>query len=150
MIPRSVTVRFDRRTMVGETAEGVLQQISNVVGRLNHAGFRVRVSDEAVTTYTGVTITPPRELAAWKLDQRHPLADAARLAIEDAGVPLSIGAFGVCTNGSESAGRRGIPTIGIGPGSESDCHIIDESIAVAEIRGAADIYRHLCLRVAGG
>jgi putative selenium metabolism hydrolase len=149
MIPRAVTVRFDRRTLVGETAQGVLGEIDRVLTPLNHAGYRLRINDDEVTTYTGLTLRPPRELAAWKLDPSHALAIAARAAFTETGVPLSVGAFGVCTNGSESAGRRRIPTIGIGPGAESDCHIIDESVAVSQIRLAAHLYRNLCLQVAG-
>ena len=60
-----------------------------------------------------------------------------------------MGAWPFCTNGSESAGRRGIPTIGLGPGNEEDAHTIDESIALEQLEGARDIYRNLVLAVCG-
>ena len=55
-----------------------------------------------------------------------------------------------CTNGSESAGERNIPTIGLGPGNERDAHIVDESISVEQLKHAVTVYRNLVLNIAGG
>jgi len=51
--------------------------------------------------------------------------------------------YAFCTNGSESAGRRGIPTIGFGPGDEAQAHTIDESVEIEELYRAADGYAAL-------
>jgi len=83
------------------------------------------------------------------LNEEHPLAAALVAAVEGAGVPVEIGVWGFCTNGSESMGMRGIPTIGFGPGWPEDAHVIDESVAVDEVRRAAEVYRRLAAAYAG-
>ena len=45
--------------------------------------------------------------------------------------------------GAESAGRRGIPTVGFGPGSEAETHRIDESVEIAHLTAAATGYEYL-------
>jgi len=69
--------------------------------------------------------------------------------LKESGCEVCYGVYSFCTNGSESAGRRNIPTIGLGPGAEADAHTADESSSIAEIRLAAAAYRGLCVRLAG-
>ena len=65
-----------------------------------------------------------------------------------AGLAPRFGFWGFCTNGSETAGKRKIPTIGLGPGIEDDAHIVDESISVEELRKAKIAYEYLILNLA--
>ncbi len=149
MLPSSVTIRFDRRTLVGEDRDGILNAMRDTLVADNISDFDVSVTESEVATYTEQSMTPPRWLPAWRLDREHALVHAGLTAIEKAGVEPKLGVFAFCTNGSESAGNRDIPTIGIGPGNEADAHIIDESVAVDEVRAACDIYRNLVLELAG-
>jgi putative selenium metabolism hydrolase len=149
MLPSSVTIRFDRRTLVGETQEGILDDMRACLVANNIADFDITVSQGEVATYTEQEMTPPRWLPAWRLDRDHDLVQAGLTAMEKVGIEPRLGVFAFCTNGSESAGNRGIPTIGIGPGNEADAHIIDESVSVDEVRAACDIYRQLVLELAG-
>ena len=149
MLPSSVTIRFDRRTLVGEDRTSILDAIRACLVADNIADFELTVTDSEVATYTEEVLTPSRWLPAWRLDRDHALVHSALSAIEKAGVEPEMGVFAFCTNGSESAGNRGIPTIGIGPGSEADAHVIDESVSVDEVRSACDIYRNLVLDLAG-
>ncbi|MBI9093411.1 MAG: hypothetical protein JEY71_00870 [Sphaerochaeta sp.] len=48
-----------------------------------------------------------------------------------------------CTDGSECAGKRNIPTIGIGPGRYDMAHVVDENIEIEKIVTAAKIYSYL-------
>jgi acetylornithine deacetylase/succinyl-diaminopimelate desuccinylase-like protein len=102
-----------------------------------------------VATYTGQHATPPRWLPGWRCDAQAGLLQAARAAVSASGRDPVVGSWAFCTNGSESAGRRGIPTIGLGPGNEEDAHTIDESIALEQLEGARDIYRNLVRAVCG-
>ena len=51
------------------------------------------------------------------------------------------GTWQFCTHGSESAGRRGIPTVGFGPGDPGQAHTADESMSLAELRAGVEGYR---------
>jgi putative selenium metabolism hydrolase len=147
LIPSSVTVRFDRRTVLGEKPPDVIAGLLAAAGAPGEE-FSGRITRDPVTTYTGVEIEAERFLHAWRLDERHPLAIAAIAAVEAAGLPAQLGVWGFCTNGSESMGARGIPTVGFGPGRPEDAHVIDESVSVDEVRKAAEVYRRLAIGVA--
>ncbi len=149
LIPSSVTVRFDRRTLLDEDAQGVLAELLAVVDGLDGRGFSAAITADEVETYTGERLQVERYLPAWVLPIDHPLALAMTSAVAAAGTPVELGVWGFCTNGSESAGVRGIPTIGFGPGSPEEAHIIDESISVEEVRTAAEVYRRLAIAYAG-
>src|SRR5690606_39674410 len=69
---------------------------------------------------------PARWLPGWRCDTEAELLQAASAAVAASGREPKVGSWAFCTNGSESAGRRGIPTIGLGPGNEEDAHTIDE------------------------
>lgn len=149
LIPSSVTVRFDRRTLVGESSESVLSQMEKCLQAAGVEGFSLEVVNSQVQTYTGQQASPQRDLPAWRLDESAPLAQAMVQAVQQAGRPVEMDTWWFCTNGSESAGRRGIPTIGLGPGEEAQAHTADESVAIDDVLGAKDIYEQLCLQLAG-
>lgn len=148
MIPTSTTIRFDRRTLDGETREDVLGQIDACLRAAGLHNFSLAVSDDEVRTFTGESARPNRWLPAWQQPDSAPLVQAAVRAIAQAGRSPQVGSWAFCTNGSESAGRRHIPTIGLGPGCEEDAHTIDESIALEQLEGAREIYRNLVLEMA--
>jgi putative selenium metabolism hydrolase len=148
LIPSQVTVRFDRRTLPGETEEVILDQILNVLKRIDDRAFSLAVTRDMVRAYTGKAIEAPRLFVAWKVEKDIPLVKAAEAGVIAAGLAPEFGSWGFCTNGSETAGKRKIPTIGLGPGIEDDAHIADESISVEELRKAKIAYEHLILHLA--
>jgi len=148
LIPSSVTIRFDRRTLLGETAEAVTEAITRCLTEAGLHDFSVTIVRTPVSTYTGHTCHPTRDLAAWHLPDGHVLTESVCQAVRDAGREPELSTWWFCTNGSESAGKRGIPTIGLGPGNEEDAHTVDESVAIEQLEGACEIYAHLCLRLA--
>lgn len=143
MIPITTTINFDRRTVAGETREIVFEQIQDQLTQNNIGNFTLECNAEPATTYTGLELCPERDFPSWTLAVNHRIAQAGLRAIKESGEPGNVGAWACCTNGSESAGRRGIPTIGIGPGDIRDAHTIDESIDVAQLTKAAEIYKNL-------
>jgi putative selenium metabolism hydrolase len=148
LIPPQVTVRFDRRTLPGETEEVILDQILNVLKRIDDRAFSLAVTRDRVRAYTGKAIEVPRLFVAWKVDKDIPLVKAAEAGVIAAGLAPEFGSWGFCTNGSETAGKRKIPTIGLGPGIEGDAHIADESISVEELRKAKIAYEHMIMNLA--
>ena len=150
LIPSTVTVRFDRRTVTGDTREGVLSALESELAKVHPDAFKVSVASGPVATYTGKAVEEDRYLSAWRCAKEMPLAKAAAESLREIGVEVRFGAYSFCTNGSESAGRRNLPTIGLGPGAEADAHIVDESVSIDEVEKAAVAYRELTLKLAGG
>ncbi|MEJ2137040.1 MAG: YgeY family selenium metabolism-linked hydrolase [Desulfofustis sp.] len=147
LIPPKVIVRFDRRTVPGETEDSILNQILDALKSIDGQAFSLSVTRDTVQAYTGEVIEAPRNFAAWKVERDIPLVKAAEAGIIAAGLEPKFGFWGFCTNGSETAGKRNIPTIGLGPGIEDDAHIADESISVEELRKAKIVYEHLIMNL---
>lgn len=148
MIPLSTTIRFDRRTLPGEKKENIMEQIERCLRAAGIADFSLAVTDAEVKTFTGEKGTPARWLPAWQLDNKHAFLSTTQSCLVQHGRDSRAGCWHFCTNGSESAGRRNIPTIGLGPGNEEDAHTVDESIALDQLTDAVKIYRSMCLSFA--
>jgi acetylornithine deacetylase/succinyl-diaminopimelate desuccinylase-like protein len=56
------------------------------------------------------------------------------------GISANFSKYSFCTDGSQSAGVRRIPTIGFGPSKESLTHITDEYIEIEQLVKAAEGY----------
>jgi acetylornithine deacetylase/succinyl-diaminopimelate desuccinylase-like protein len=149
MLPNAVTIRFDRRTLVGETKADILKAMEEALQGRQHRGLRPQGHRQRGLDLHRPGLSPERWLPAWRLDRDHALVAAAKAAIRETGREPKLGVFGFCTNGSESAGVRKVPTIGIGPGAEAEAHIIDESVDIGEVAAAAEIYRNLVKGMAG-
>lgn len=149
LIPSEVRIRFDRRTLVGETQGEVLGAVTRALAAVDDTAFGVCVTAGQLSTYTGVTFDALRWLPAWRTDPAHWLAKAASNATQRVTGTSQLGVYDFCTNGSESAGVRGMPTIGLGPGLAADAHTPDESVSVLQVRRAARIYEQLAIDAAG-
>ena len=149
MIPETVTINFDRRTVGGETRDSVFDQIQTCLTENNIGNYQLTCNAKAETTYTGIELCPERDFPSWVMSPGHSLAEAGLCAITSAGLPAKTGVWHCCTNGSESAGRRDIPTIGVGPGDIAVAHTVDESIEVSQLEKAVDVYKNLVLSLAG-
>ncbi len=147
-LPSQVTLRYDRRTGVGETAMSILAEMNKILKTVDPEAFEIEISENDYKTYTDRSIRVARNLPAWRTDNTADLVTAARACLAAEGLCTDIGYYDFCTNGSESAGRRGLPTIGFGPGLEQHAHIIDEAIEVAALQQAERVYSALALKFA--
>jgi len=147
MVPVSVTINFDRRTVPGDTRESVLGEIRNCLTGYNDVDYSLTLQADRATTYTGIELHPERNFPPWRIAEDHPVPLACINALKAVGMPVKIGAWAACTNGSESAGRRNIPTIGFGPGDIIDAHTVDESVEISQLERAVEVYSALALNL---
>lgn len=147
MIPERCTATFDRRTLPGESEEDVLEEIQALLDAYTQddllEGATASIALDRFRTYTGFQAEAKNFAPAWKMDDDAPVVQAGLDALAQSGLVPVLTHYAFCTNGSESAGRRGIPTIGFGPGSETEAHRIDESVEVGHLIAAANGYEHL-------
>jgi len=138
VVPSRARLRLDRRTLPGETADDVLAELEPAlaVARAEGAQVRAGVTTGVVRTYSGAELDAERFLPAWDLPDAHPLVWAATRALEPALGRVDRSHYAFCTNGSLTAGRRGIPTIGFGPGATDQAHRADEHVSIAELERA--------------
>jgi putative selenium metabolism hydrolase len=149
VVPYQCRATFDERLLVAETPEGVLARVQAVIDRLSAADPRVqaavRLAETPLRTYTGAEFTHRAFAPAWKTPAGSPLVRTALAALQETGQNPVLSKYSFCTNGSGSAGILGIPTIGYGPGRESEAHISDEYLELDQLYGAAEGYLALAL-----
>lgn len=143
MVPDRCLATFDRRTLTGESAEDVLSAVRRVAeetaGRRG-AAARVSLAQAKFTTATGVDVGLDVFAPAWLMPVDSPSAAAAAAGLHDTGLGTEPGYYKFCTNGSASAGKLLIPTLGYGPGDPDQAHTVDESISVDDLRRGARGY----------
>ncbi len=140
VIPSICRVTYDRRLLPGESAAQVLAEITQ---RPDLADIRLdaRVGLGEYTSYTGHTFRTEKFFPAWLAEDDDPFVTGSLAALHGAGIEAGLNAYRFCTNAAFSAGVAGIPTVGFGPASEADAHIIDEKLSLEELIAAAQGYR---------
>ncbi len=137
VIPEKCIVTYDRRLLPGETEESVLQPIQEVIVRLQQQEPLFKAEATIVEAeedcYTGATIAGKRFFPAWKFSADAPFIQVAKRALEQGGLTNQLSHYAFCTDGSQSAGIRGIPTIGFGPSRENLAHVVDEYIELDQL-----------------
>ena len=141
VIPFKAHATYDRRLLTGEREEDVLEPVRAVLARCREADpdFDVEayLAENEVVTYTGMRIHNRKFFPAWEIGVDDPLARGTVAAVETTGLRPAVTAYRFCTNGSSSAGKRGIPTVGFGPGGESMAHTVDENVPCSDLEKAA-------------
>lgn len=132
VVPDRCVALLDRRIVRGETEKSVLADYQGI-------GAEVAVEEVELRFYTGETARAKLFFPAWCMDPEHPWVTRAWEALGHP--PFRVWRFS--TDGVESCGRRGIPTVGFGPGEEQLAHRPDERVAVEDVRRAASAYARL-------
>ncbi|MBT3223032.1 MAG: YgeY family selenium metabolism-linked hydrolase [Proteobacteria bacterium] len=146
MVPWACTSRFDRRLVRGETRESVLAQLKEAL--TPHEGLSARLHRSNLRCYTGVLCTEEVFHPCWALEPDAPIVTKALEALGRASLPITPFYAPYCTNGSCSAGERGIPTLLFGPGHIKAAHALDESVDESQLTGALRGYRALIAALA--
>jgi len=144
VVPDYCRVTYDRRLLVGETKETVLQPILDVMSQLhqNDPEFvgKAYFSTGEEQCYTGTMIAGERFFPGWLYEENDEFVTAAFNGLCAVGLQPAITQYSFCTNGSHYAGEAGIKTIGFGPSRENLAHTIDEYIEVDQLLKATAGY----------
>jgi acetylornithine deacetylase/succinyl-diaminopimelate desuccinylase-like protein len=110
------------------------------------------IAHDDFQTYTGERVSAPNFAPAWFFDHESAIVVAATTGLTGAGLTAELSHYSFCTNGSGTAGRLHIPTIGFGPGQEDLAHRVDEHVDVAELARGAQGYAAIAAQLtrAGG
>ncbi len=140
VVPSRCRVTYDRRLLPGETPESVLGAIMSLP-EAAQANLVATLAEGEHATYTGQMLRGQKFFPAWILEESHPLVESASRGLQAAGLAPRLGAYRFCTNAAYSAGVAGVPTVGFGPGSEGDAHVVDERLELRALIAAARGYR---------
>ncbi len=140
VVPALCRATFDRRTLVGETEETILNQVNEAIRRAaaRVPGLKARayLAEGSAKCWTGEDISAKRYFPAWLISEEDPRVQRVLAGLEEAGIHAPVSHFAFCTNGSHFCGEAGIPTIGYGPSLESLAHVRDEYIEISQLTKA--------------
>jgi putative selenium metabolism hydrolase len=153
-VPERAEARFDCRFLPGETRESLIALLEGcAVEALRDWRERPDVAVGLVhaqfTSWTGAAFASDEFCPAWWTDEASPTVVAARAAMAAAGLDPTPTHYSFCTNGSFTAGLRGIPTIGFGVGLEHIAHQVDEHVTLASLAAGERGYAALAARLTG-
>ena len=142
VIPDRCRATFDRRLLVGETKEEVLQGVRYVVEKTDSSDLPAKVYLATVkeVCYTGEEISAERFAPAWAFDENHPFVVCCMNGLWSVGQNPELSHYYFCTNGSHYAGEKAIPTIGYGGSLETLAHVVDEYIEIEQLQKARNGY----------
>jgi len=100
----------------------------------------VRIAEDDFISYSGARITAPNFAPAWFFDDEDQIVRITHNALKACGIDGPLSQYAFCTNGSATAGRLGIPTVGFGPGDEERAHRVDEYVEIDDLERAARGY----------
>ena len=144
VVPSYCRATYDRRLLVGETKEGVLKPIQDVLDQLSKEDpqFKAKVSYAVgkEKCWTGEEIEAERFFPGWLFDKNEPWVQAIYKEMKSIGLDPTITNYNFCTNGSHYAGEAGIKTVGVGPSLESLAHTDNEYIAIDQLTKVMESY----------
>jgi len=154
VIPEKCTATYDRRLLPGETEDSVLAPIRDIIDDLRQTDpeFRAdaRIVEADLVCYTGETISARRFFPAWHFPENAYFVEAASRGLKTGGFDSRFSHYSFCTDGSQSAGVRGIPTVGFGPSRENLAHVVDEYIEIDQLLKAYHGYIAMLSEIING
>jgi len=148
VIPSRCKATYDRRLLTGETVEEVLGAISSLP-ELKDIQFKAVIAQGEHQAYTGKTLTCTKFFPAWELEEEHPFVQTALKGLRATGLNPGLSAYRFCTNAAYSMGQARVPTIGFGPGTEADAHVVDERLSLESLEKVASGYVGIIRAVLG-
>lgn len=143
VVPHYCKATFDRRILVGETRQSVLEPIRRIIEEQQKTDPTLRAavsfSRGSAVCSTGETVEAERFFAAWAYEADETM-QRIRAAMQSRGYDPEFTGYRFCTNGSYYAGEAGIPTFGFGPSYEELAHTVDEYVALDDLYAAVDCY----------
>ncbi len=134
-------LHLDRRLTWGETREGALRQVEELLGGMR---AEVKVLNYEESSFTGLRYGMEKYYPCWKLPENHKMIKNAALVFESLfNKAPHIGKWTFSTNGVSINGIYGIPVIGFGPGNEIFAHAPNEKVPVDHLVGASAFYAAL-------
>ena len=140
VIPSRCKATYDRRLLPKERAEDVLGAIKSLP-ELKNIPLNAIIAQGEHQAYTGAIVRGTKFFPAWDLDPKHPYVETALRGLRASGLDPQLSAYRFCTNAAYSIGIAGVPTIGFGPGTEADAHVVDERISLDALEKAARGYQ---------
>lgn len=144
VVPEYCRVTYDRRLLVGDTKEGVLEPINELLKKLMNEDPELKVKASYAVgkeiCYNGNIIEGERFFPGWLYDEEDKFVQDVYRNLKENGFNPEITQYNFCTNASHYAGEAGIKTLGIGPSKENLAHTTNEYIEIDQLTKVTECY----------
>ena len=138
-VPNEVTMYIDRRITGGESPEAAIQQVRDIVGERDDMLVELLVYNEP--SYTGFVLETDKIYPSWFYEETEPFVQAGLKTLQALGEDApQTGTWAFSTNGTYWSGKKGIPSIGFGPGDERDAHTVLDRVSLADVVRSTEFY----------
>ncbi len=142
-IPDKARILFDRRMILGETENEILNPINDKVeeftGERTILGGTTSILEEDIECWTKRKLSTRDFFPPWLINEKQ-IVQKALKCLRHSGIASCPRVWTFSTDGVYTYGSRGIPTIGIGPGDEALAHQPNEHVGVKDVRKAVEAY----------
>lgn len=143
-------MHLDRRLTYGETKASAIAEVKDACRRAGYPEAKVYVLMYEEAAYTGKVYPTEKYYPTWALEKDSPyLRDAVAAYTGVLGKRPLVDKWTFSTNGIATAGLKGIPTLGLGPGNEIYAHAANEACPVEHLSGAVAFYAALVAKLNG-
>lgn len=144
VVPEYCRATYDRRLLVGETKESVLEPINELLDRLMAEDPQLKAKASYAVghekCHTGEAIEGERFFPGWLYDKDDDFVQAVYKKLKEKGFTPEITQYNFCTNGSHYAGEAKIKTFGLGPSKENLAHTLNEYIELDQLTKVTECY----------
>jgi putative selenium metabolism hydrolase len=144
VVPDYCRATYDRRLLVGETKESVLEPIQDLLETLMQEDPELKVKVSYAVgkemCHTGNPIEGERFFPGWLYDKEDDFIQDVYVNLRENGFNPTITQYNFCTNGSHYAGEAKIKTLGMGPSKENLAHTINEYIEIDQLTKVTECY----------
>lgn len=144
VVPEYCRTTYDRRLLVGETKESVLEPINGLLEKLMAEDSELKVKASYAVgrerCHTGNEIEGERFFPGWLYDKDDDFVQAVYTKLTDKGFTPEITQYNFCTNGSHYAGEAKIKTFGLGPSRENLAHTLNEYVEIEQLTKVTECY----------
>jgi putative selenium metabolism hydrolase len=143
-------IHLDRRLTQGETKASAIAEVKDAAQRAGYPDAKVQVLTCEQAAYTGKVYPTEKYYPTWALAEESPyLQNAIAAYVGVLGKQPLVDKWTFSTNGIATAGLKGIPTFGLGPGNEIYAHAANEACPVEHLSRAVAFYAALVARLNG-
>ena len=144
VVPEYCRATYDRRLLVGETKESVLEPINGLLEKLMAEDPELKVKASYAVgrerCHTGNEIEGERFFQGWLYDKDDDFVQAVYTKLTEKGFTPEITQYNFCTNGSHYAGEAKIKTFGLGPSRENLAHTLNEYVEIEQLTKVTECY----------
>ena len=143
-------IHLDRRLTAGETKESAIAEVQAAASAAGYPDAKVYVLNYEEAAYTGKVYPTEKYSPTWALEESSPYLKGAVEAYSGVlGKAPFVDKWTFSTNGIATAGMKGIPTLGLGPGNEVYAHAANEACPVEHLSAAVSFYAALVAKLNG-